>query len=142
MKFYGSTFDEYQDTFKLMLVCELCDTDLAKLVQMDDLILPSGVGVLFPGRDSQKGQGWNYFFNLAKQAATGLHFVHSNSIVHRDVKPANFLVCMRQTDRLFVVSSGKQVRVIYTPLNPTFIYIKYFHNIYIMDSVLPTGLSV
>lgn len=92
VKFFGSTFDTHGCTFKLLLVCELCHTDLSKIINMETLMLPSEGDVPFPGDDPQRGRSWCYFFYLAKQAASGLNFVHSNGIVHRHVKPSNFLI--------------------------------------------------
>ena len=75
-----------------MLVCELCDTDLSKMIKMDKLIEATGAELDFPGNDPTKGRGWNYCFYLSIQAANGLKFIHKNGIIHRDVKPSNFLV--------------------------------------------------
>ncbi|KAK3583739.1 hypothetical protein CHS0354_022772 [Potamilus streckersoni] len=99
VRYFGSMYSKNDVGYELILVMELCNTDLRRQIETG-FLTPSNVAnaVLFPGaarRTTPRAtllSSSSYALDIAIQAAKGLRFVHENGIVHRDVKPSNFLI--------------------------------------------------
>lgn len=90
VQYFGSTTAKVGDTFYLLLVMEFCEHgSLFDVITQDKNELPGNI-------DQQsfrvKRAAILYASDFACQAAKGLRFVHEQDVVHRDIKPDNFLV--------------------------------------------------
>ncbi|XP_045160441.1 uncharacterized protein LOC123525453 [Mercenaria mercenaria] len=94
VEFYGEFADVSSSVYTLHLVMELCDGSLDSLIQRGKLNMPwcEENGIDFPGRDQTREETVGYIIHLAEQAARGIQFLHDNNVVHRDIKPHNFLI--------------------------------------------------
>ncbi|KAL3869099.1 hypothetical protein ACJMK2_041824 [Sinanodonta woodiana] len=75
IKFYGSCFIVSENMYKLCLVMERCLLSLKNVIYKQMTLSKRSM-----------------FIKFALDAASGLKFLHDNGILHRNVKPSNFLV--------------------------------------------------
>ncbi|KAL3861909.1 hypothetical protein ACJMK2_007922 [Sinanodonta woodiana] len=106
--YYGSSYSKINDMHEVIIVMELCDTDLHRQVDTGSLIPPNkGDIIKFPGAEKERKLRYRSLscaLDIALQAAKGISFIHKNGIVHRDVKPSNYLMCVRGADVLVKIT--------------------------------------
>lgn len=67
---------------------ELCDLSLELYIYRTDIPSPSE-SIPYFDKDAPLDTKTSRIWNIMKQIADGLKYIHSHDLVHRDVKPAN-----------------------------------------------------
>lgn len=79
VQYKGSCIEDVDGCITLYLFMEKCDGNL------DDIYI-------------EKGLGSRKMIDICIETAKGVNFLHKHGIVHRDIKPQNFLVTLLTSD--------------------------------------------
>lgn len=84
-------FEVLFDPPKITLIFELCDSDLKRFID---------------SKENKRLDTFSEVRPILKQIFNGLAYIHSRSVVHRDMKPQNIFVNVRSAQYAFADGSG------------------------------------